>query len=241
VDNGPAIRGVCREFIAYCRKLRLFGGELITIDGSKFKAVDARHPNSSARKLKNQTNEIETKIQEYLDELEKNDQEEADLPTLTAEELKKKIEILREQERKLRALGKQMDQSGQTQVSLTDPDSRSMPAGKGHATDVAYNVQVTVDSKHKLSLGHEVTNDPTDRGHLSAMAIRARDLLGVRRLQAVADCQHHLGMSANHRFEMSPDHRSICPLPVVRIGPAPPSRRVAGPRRLPAVPPGASP
>jgi transposase len=119
------------------RELDLFGAELIAIDGSKFKAVNARNRNFSARKLKNQTDEIETKIQEYLDELEKNDQEEADLPTLTAEELKKKIEILRERKRKLRALGNQMDQSGQTQVSLTDPDSRSMPAGKGHGTDVA--------------------------------------------------------------------------------------------------------
>jgi transposase/ElaB/YqjD/DUF883 family membrane-anchored ribosome-binding protein len=194
-DNAQAIRGVCREFIFYCRELRLFGGELVAIDGSKFKAVNARHRSFSARKLKNQTEEIETKIQEYLDELDKNDEQEADLPKPTAEELKKKIEILRERKLKLRTLDRRMNQSGQSQVSLTDPDSRStpsrcpagMPAGKGHGTDVAYNVQVTVDSKHKLILDHEVTNDPTDRGHLSAMAIRAKNLLGVRRLQAVAD------------------------------------------------------
>ena len=190
-DNAQAIRGVCREFISFCRELRLFGGQLVAIDGSKFKAVNARHRNFSARKLKNQTEEIDARIQEYLEELERNDQEEADLPTLTAEELKKKIEILRERKRKLRALGKQMDQSGQTQVSLTDPDSRSMPVGKGHGTDVAYNVQVTVDAKHKLILDHEVTNDPTDRGHLSTMAIRAKDLLGVKRLQAVADMGYY--------------------------------------------------
>lgn len=94
-----------------------------------------------------------------------------------------------------------MDQSGQSQVSLTDPDSRStpsrclagMPAGKGHGTDVAYNVQVTVDAKHKLILDHEVTNDPTDRNHLSTMATRAKDLLGVKRLQAVADMGYYDG------------------------------------------------
>jgi len=192
-DNAQAIRGVCREFIAFCRQLRLFGGQVVAIDGSKFKAVNARHRNFSARKLKNQTEVIDASIQEYLDKLEKNDQEEADLPTLTAEELKQKIEILRERKRKLRALGKQMDQSGQTQVSLTDPDSRSMPAGKGHGTDVAYNVQVTVDSKHKLILDHEVTNDPTDRNHLSRMAIRAKDLLGTRQLEAVADMGYYDG------------------------------------------------
>ena len=86
-DNGQAIRGVCREFISFCRELRLFGEEFIAIDGSKFKAVNARNRNFSARKLKSQTEEIEARIQEYLDELERNDQEEADLPTLTAEEL----------------------------------------------------------------------------------------------------------------------------------------------------------
>jgi len=192
-DNGQAIRGVCKEFISYCRELRLFGGEFVAIDGSKFKAVNARNRNFSARKLKNQTEEIEARIQEYLEELDKNDEEEADLPKPSAEELKKKIEILRERKRKLRALDKQMDRSGQTQVSLTDPDSRSMPVGKGHGTDVAYNVQATVDSKYKLILDHEVTNDPTDRGHLSAMALRAKDLLGVKRLEAVADMGYYDG------------------------------------------------
>lgn len=186
-DNADAIRTVCREFISYCRQLHLFGGQLIAIDGSKFKAVNARHRNFSARKLNSQTQEIETKIQEYLDELDKNDEQEAHLPKPTAKELKKKIEILRQRKRNLHTLAKQLDHSHHTQVSLTDPDSRSMPAGKGHGTDVAYNVQVTVDSKHKLILDHEVTNDPTDRAHLSTMAIRAKHLLGVKRLEAVAD------------------------------------------------------
>ena len=111
---------------------------MIAIDGSKFKAVNARNRNFSARKLKNQSEEVEVRIQQYLEELEKNDEEEADLPRPSAEELKKKIEILRERKRKLRALGKQMAQSGQTQVSLIDPDSRSMPLGRAHGTDVAY-------------------------------------------------------------------------------------------------------
>lgn len=86
-DNGQAIRGVCREFISFCRERRLFGGQLVAIDGSKFKAVNARHRNFSARKRKNQAEQIDARIQEYLEELERNDQEEADLPTHTAEEL----------------------------------------------------------------------------------------------------------------------------------------------------------
>jgi transposase len=186
-DNARAIRQVCTEFTLYCRELGLFGGELVAIDGSKFKAVNARNRNFSARKLKTQTTEIEAKIQEYLKELETNDEQEADIPKPTAEELKEKIDVLRKRKRKLRALGRQMERNGESQISLTDPDSRSMPAGKAHGTDVAYNVQVSVDSKHKLIVDHEVTNDPTDYGHLGAMAIRAKKLLDVKRLEAVAD------------------------------------------------------
>ena len=167
-DNARAIHQVCTEFTLYCRELGLFGGELVAIDGSKFKAVNARNRNFSARKLKTQTTEIEAKIQEYLKELETNDEQEADIPKPTAEELKEKIDVLRKRKRKLRALGRQMERNGESQISLTDPDSRSMPAGKAHGTDVAYNVQVSVDSKHKLIIDHEVTNDPTDYGHLGA-------------------------------------------------------------------------
>jgi transposase/ElaB/YqjD/DUF883 family membrane-anchored ribosome-binding protein len=192
-DNRQAIRDVCKEFTFYCREQGLFGGELIAIDGSKFKAVNARNRSFSARKLKTITTEIEAKIKGYLEELETNDEQEADIPKPTAEELKEKIEALRERKRKLRALGKQMGASGKTQISLTDPDSRSMPAGKGHGTDVGYNVQVSVDAKHKLILDHEVTNDPTDQGHLSHMALRAKALLGVKRLEAVADMGYYSG------------------------------------------------
>lgn len=179
--------------IAFCCGLRLFGGEIIAIDGSKFKAVNARHRNFSAPKLNSQTEGIAAQIQQYLEELDKNDEQEAKLPAPTAEELTQKIEILRERKKKVRDIGKKMEQSGQTQVSLTDPDGRSMPAGKGHGTDVAYNVQVTADAKHKLILGHEVTNDPTDRNHLSSTAIRAKELLGVKRLVAVADIGCYVG------------------------------------------------
>ena len=103
------------------------------------------------------------------------------------------IKRLRARKRKLRALARQMEQTGETQVSLTDPDSRSMPAGKGHGTEVGYNVQVSVDAKHKLILDHEVTNAVTDQGHLSTMAKRAKNLLQVERLEAVADMGYYDG------------------------------------------------
>ncbi len=192
-NNAQAIRQVCREFVVYCRELGLFAGELVAIDGSKFKAVNARDRNFSARKLQSLTHEIEAKIERYLAELAANDQQEADVQHPTADELQQKIKHLRERKRRLRALARQLEQSGESQVSLTDPDSRSMPVGKGHGTDVGYNVQVSVEARHKLILDHEVTNTATDQGHLSTMARRAKELLQVEHLEVVADMGYYDG------------------------------------------------
>jgi hypothetical protein len=191
-DNAQAIRGVCRESIGFCRQLRLFGGELIAIDGSKFKAVNARHRNFSARKPTNQTDEIEARIQECLEELDKNDGQEADLPRPTAPKSPRRRSRSSANARRACSIwaGRWVGPAS-PRFPPIDPDSRSMAAGKGHGTDVIYNVQVTVDAKHKLNLDHEVTNDATDRAHLSAMAIRAKGLLGVKRLQAVADMGYY--------------------------------------------------
>lgn len=164
-DNQEAIRDACKEFTLYCREFGLFGGgQLVAIDGSKFKAVNARNRNFSARKLKSLTKEVEAKIEEYLRELETNDEQEAKLREPTAEELKKKIEVLRERKRKLRTLGKQMDQSGETQISLTDPDSRSMPAGKGHGTDDGYP-GLPQGRQRPGERGFQVQADPGSSGH----------------------------------------------------------------------------
>jgi len=86
-----------------------------------------------------------------------------------------------------------MEQTGEKQVSLTDPDCRSMPVGKGHGTEVGYNVQTSVDDKHKLIVGHEVTNDVTDQGHLSAMAIRSKKVLGVKKFDLLSDMGYYDG------------------------------------------------
>ena len=192
-NNPQAIRQVCREFVLYCRELDLFGGELIAIDGSKFKAVNARGRNFSARKLQSLTQELDARLARYLEELDTHDAQGRDARRPTPAELQTKIKRPRERKRKLRALARQMERTGASQVSLTDPDSRSMPSGKGHGTDVGYNVQVSVDARHKLILDHEVTNAPTDQGQLSTMALRAKELLGVEHLEAVADMGYYDG------------------------------------------------
>jgi transposase len=159
--NGKAIRNLCRDFIQFCKREGLYGGELVALDGSKFKASNARDRNFSRAKLKDRLKEIDEKIDRYLQDLDENDEKESGFPKKSAEELQEIIAHLKNRKKDLNRIDKQMKKTGASQVSLTDPDSRSMPVGRGHHTEVGYNVQMTVDSKHKLILDHEVTNDVT--------------------------------------------------------------------------------
>lgn len=192
-DNRWAIRQVCREFTLFCRELDLFGGELVAIDGSKFKAVNSRDRNYTRRKLDSKLRRLEEKIETYLNELDEADEEEFDQQKPTVTELKEKIETMQQRQAELQALSEKLEASDDTQISLTDPDSRSMPLGKGRGTQVGYNVQLTVDAKHKLILDHEVTNAVTDQEQLSPMAARAKDLLQTDELEALADMGYYYG------------------------------------------------
>jgi len=184
-DNADAIKKVCREFTLLCKRLELFGREFVAIDGSKFKAQNSKRRNFTAKKLDEVSKELDAKIKDYLDRLDEADQQEAEVKTPTAEQLKEKIERLRTRKLSYEQMQKQLKQSGETQLSLTDSDSRSMKVSQG--TDVCYNVQTVVDDLHKLIVEHEVRNDPTDQAQLSRMAIRAKQTLGVDELEVVAD------------------------------------------------------
>jgi len=201
-DNRRAIRRVCWEFILFCRQLDLFGGELVAIDGSKFKAQNAKGRNFTQSKLKRQMKELEKKVDEYLEELDEADEGEKDLPDKpNADQLREKIEAMKRRQAELRQLEEQMKQSGQSQISLTDPDSRSMPVGGGEATVVGYNVQLSVDSKYKLIVDHEVTTDVTDLGLLSRMAGRAKRALGVDQMDVIADKGYYDGQEVKACLE----------------------------------------
>jgi transposase len=200
-DNRKAIREVCRAFTRFCRELDLFGGELVAIDGSKFKAVNNKGRNFTERKLKRAMKDIEKKIDAYLDELDENDANEPDEHKPTAEELKEKIQRLKERLKEHKGFKKRMEDTGETQISLTDPDSRSMPLAGGPRTQVSYNVQVSVDEKHKLIVDHEVTNEVTDRSLLSQMAKRAKEVLGVEELEVLADMGYYDGQQVKDCVE----------------------------------------
>ena len=192
-DNAAALRQVCREFTGLCKALELFGGELVAIDGSKFLAVNSRQRNFSREKLKRALKDIDEKIQRYLAELDQQDAQEPDEIPVTAEDLKVKIAHLHTRQEHYQNLQHRLEASGETQLSLTDPDSRCMPAGQG--TLVGYNVQTAVDSKHKLIVAHEVTNAVTDQDQLAPIAQEAKQTLGVETLDATADKGYYDGQA----------------------------------------------
>ncbi|MBC7992456.1 MAG: IS1182 family transposase [Rhizobacter sp.] len=193
-DNGPAIKAVCRQFTLLCRKLELFGGELIAVDGSKFAAQNAKDRNFSQKKLKALLEEIDQRIERYLGALAEADQgeEQAGGGTVPkASELKEKIAALKDRQGRYRELFEGLEQSGESQVSLSDPDSRAMSQGAG--VTVGYNVQAAVDAKHSLIVATDVTNTSSDSGELSGMAIKAQEALGVAKLAALADKGYYHG------------------------------------------------
>src|SRR5712691_3393038 len=186
-DNGKAIRNVCREFIVLCRRLNLFSEAIVAIDGSKFKAVNNRDKNFTDNKLKKRMAQLEESIGRYLAALDRADRE----PTLVTEgrvsRLKEKVATVKAHMEQLKQIGQRLREAPDGQISLTDPDARSM-ATSGRGTGmVGYNVQTAVDTKHHLIVAHEVTNVGHDRTQLFAMATQARRATGKEDLTVVAD------------------------------------------------------
>ncbi len=186
-DNGEAIRRVCRQFVELSRRLGLLDEAVVAIDGSKFKAVNNRDKNFTPHKLKARVQQLEESIARYLADLDRADREPTLLPAARVSQLKEKIAAVKAHLRKLGTIEKQMLQTPGQQVSLTDPDARSM-ATSGRGTGiVGYNVQTAVDTNHHLIVAHEVTNIGHDRTQLFSMAKQARSAMGTQELTALAD------------------------------------------------------
>ncbi len=191
--NSKALGGVCREFVGICRRLGLFTQALVAIDGSKFKAVNHRDQNFTKQKMKTRQERVERHIARYLAELDEADRSERAVPEAKVRHLNEKVTALREEMARLKVLEKQLREQPDGQLSLTDPDSRSMKsAGKGSGT-VGYNVQTAVEPDHHLIVAHEVINTGSDRHQLYAMAQRARAAMEAKKLSVVADRGYYSG------------------------------------------------
>jgi len=184
-DNGRAIRKVCRQFVVLCQRLNLFSEAIVAIDGSKFKAVNNRDKNFTPAKMQRRMAQIEQSIARYLAAMDTADRAEPEVAELKKGHLRDKIAALKEQMQQLKALEVQMLASPDQQLSLTDPDARSMKSRDGGI--VGYNVQVAVEAKNHLIVAHEVITEGIDREQLRPMAEQAREAIGIAELTVVAD------------------------------------------------------
>jgi transposase len=186
-DNGAAIRAVCSQFVALCRRLNLFTQAVIAIDGSKFKAVNNRDKNFTVAKVGKRMEQVDASIARYLAALDRADRDESDVAEVKSARLKEKIAGLRRQMQCLKEMESTVQDAPDQQVSLTDPDARSM-ATSGRGTGVVgYNVQIAVDAEHHLIGAHEVINQGHDRSQLAPMALKAQEATDCEQVTALAD------------------------------------------------------
>jgi hypothetical protein len=187
-DNGLGLRKVCARFVELCREMDLLTTASVAIDGSKFKAVNNRDRNFTRAKVERRRAQLEESVARYLSQLDTADrQEPTEALAAKVTRLNEKLAKVKEQMRKLAVYEKQVLDSPDQQISLTDPDSRSMAtSGRGSGV-VGYNVQVAVDTQHHLIIAHEVTNSGSDRAQLANMARQAKAVLKTETLEAVAD------------------------------------------------------
>ncbi len=187
-DNGKAIRRVCAQFVQLCRQLGLLAAASVAIDGSKFKAVNNRDRNFTAAKMERRLLQIEDSVARYLHQLDSADRQEPSEALATkTERLKEKIARLRHEMARLEGFKARMLATSDKQISLTDPDARSMAtSGRGSGV-VGYNVQASVETDHHLIVAHEVTNEGSDRSQLSPMSKKTKAVLEVEKLDVVAD------------------------------------------------------
>ncbi|MGA2787686.1 MAG: IS1182 family transposase [Verrucomicrobiota bacterium] len=187
-DNLKPVRAVARQFTVLCRKLELFGGQLLAVDGSKFQAVNARDQNFNAGKLEDLIGRADARLAEYFAALDAADAAEPDSVVFSKTELAAKIAVLQDQQDWHKELLGQLD-AEQKQISVTDPDSRKMPTAQGMM--VGYNAQVAVDAKHKLIAADDVTNEVTDLHQLANVALAAKANLEVKQAEVVADAGYY--------------------------------------------------
>ena len=186
-DNGVAIKKVCSKFVVLCRHMGMFTDSVIAVDGSKFKAVNSSDNNFTDRKLKVRIAQTEKRVARYLEELDRVDQQGDALPEARVDHLKTRLKEAKVLLNRLDTIDAQLKESPDSQISMTDPDARSMrTSGKGTGI-VGYNVQSAVDDKHHLIVSHEVTNRGNDRDQLTCMSVKAKEATGIESPEVYAD------------------------------------------------------
>ena len=198
-DNKKALKKICREFTLLCKKLELFGAELIAIDGSKFRAVNSKEHTYTPNRLRQLLKHIDKKIEDYFRGCDTQDKKEYQVKKVDKDQLNANIKSMLKRREKYQDILNELETSGKKQVSLTDPDSRLMQTSQGQ--QVCYNVQIAVDEKNKLIVAEDVTNDVTDINSLSEIAIEAKAILEAKEIDAVTDMGYYNGSEIKRSIE----------------------------------------
>ena len=207
-DNIGSLKKVCKTFTLFCKELDLLGGESIGVDGSKFGAVNHSSRCYSKKKIEKMLTSIDEKIAKYFADLDSEDKnEESDIVTNDIS-LKEKIARMVQEKERLERLQREMEEAGETQIALTDPDSRFMRASTGRG-DISYNVQIAVDDKHKLIVAYDATNSMNDLNELSNIAMQAKEILGSEELEALTD----MGYFNGPEIKKCHDEKITCTMP----------------------------
>ena len=185
-DNKTAIKQVFKQFTLLCREWGLLGREVIAIDGSKFRAVNSKKNNFSQKKVQRHLKYIDEKINTYLQELNSNDHDEKDIRVPDVAEINRRLEELKNRKDLFLELQDQIEANGGKEISTVDPDARMM-AANNNGMDICHNVQIAVDEKHSLVVECDVVSNPADQGQLSNMAKKAKEVLDVEEIKALAD------------------------------------------------------
>jgi len=187
-DNGPAIRRTCAQFVELCRRIGVLKGDCVAIDGSKFKAVNNRDKNFTKGKIASRTAHLVASIDRYLEEMVRIDrQEEGEARAEKIANLAQRCERIRQEIERLVDMYRALRESPERQISLTDPDARSMATSAKGSGFVGYNAQAAVETETHLIVAHDVINAGHDRDQLAPMALEAQAALGCDEISVVAD------------------------------------------------------
>ncbi len=188
-DNSKAIKSVFREFILLCRQLGVLSGTLVAIDGSKFRAQNSKANNFTKKQIESMLSKAEHEINQYLSQLDNNDKVAPQASSMSKAELDEKIKLLQASMATYQKYLAEMEASGEKQISTIDSDSKLM-LSHGNK-EVSYNAQIAVDSDSKMIIANNVSNDCNDLNQLHRMGLTAKDVLGVDRLEVVADTGYY--------------------------------------------------
>ena len=214
-DNAKALKKVFRQFSLWCNEQGLYGKELVAVDGSKFRANANRKSIYTEKNTQAKLAEVEKKISEYMNELERNDAKETEEPNLNRERIETALNYLSEKKENLKSWLAKIDENDGKEISVVDPDARLMQTnGDGRNLDACYNVQSVVDSKHGLIVDFDVSTCADEKGALATMTESAKEIMGVTEISATGDRGYYDGDD----IEKCEQNGTTCYIPKMQTG-----------------------